>query len=434
MREDVNSLYGDSIYEKLTGLPYHEFFPNEVYRVLKDLERPMIVSLDISNFKFFNEMYGFEQGDELIQRCVKWFCTYNEDCITAYRSYVDHIIMLVDIKNMTMDEVVDRYDELSKNFAGSINGEFPLSRIRIYMGAYIIENINEELTVMIDRAQYARRSIKINYLKTFALYTEEMQTKTKTNASVIPMFLSALEDERIEIFLQPKFNIIEQKMIGAEALSRIMDADGKVIPPIIYIDILENSRLVSKLDYYVVNKVVELQKKWLDMGAEITTISINLSKMDFWEDGFIESIDEIISSSGVPTKYFEFELTETMFCENIQEITKQIKFLRMRGYKISMDDFGSGYSSLHMLGKIPVDTIKFDRGFVLHSITIEEGRKIMKSLVNTFQEINFDVICEGIESEEEERIVYECGCKAVQGYLHDRPLPSKVFAEKYMKV
>ena len=348
--------------------------------------------------------------------------------------YLDHIVMLIDALDMINEELATKYNHMSLSFSKMINEEFPLARIRVYMGAYIIEDINEEMTTMIDKSQYARRSIKIDYSKTFAFYTEDMQIKTRTDSSVIPMFFSALEDERIEIYLQPKFAISEQKIVGAEALSRIKDTDGKIVPPIIYIDILEKTGLISKLDFYVVKKVVELQKQWREQGAEITTISVNLSRMDFWQNGFIEHVDELIRESGVPAEYFEFELTETVFCENIQEITKQINFLRNRGYKISMDDFGSGYNSLHMLGKIPVDIIKFDRGFVLHSITVESGRKIMTSLVNTFQEVNFDVICEGIESEEEERIVHECGCNLVQGYLHDRPLPSDVFAEKYLKI
>ena len=204
------------------------------------------------------------------------------------------------------------------------------------------------------------------------------------------MFMSALENDRISIYLQPKFSIDEQKIIGAEALSRSIDADGNIIPPGMYIDVLEKSGLISRLDEYVVSKVIDMQKQWQREGRELIRISMNLSKIDFWEPGFIESLDRKIVEADILPKYFEFELTETVFCENVSDITRQIEFLRRRGYTISMDDFGSGYNSLHMLGRVPVDIIKFDRGFVLNCIPIEEGRKIMKSLVNTFQEINFN--------------------------------------------
>lgn len=423
----------DMILESLTVLPYPEYFAKKAVGLIKDeLEIPVILSLDISNFKYFNEMYGFAEGDLLIKRCVDWFCHNNPDCILAHRTYVDHLVLLLDATYMTKEELMVRYNKLNKDFSDMINHEYPQAHIRIYVGVYYIEDRDESLTTMMDKAQYARRSIKQDYEKSLALYTEEMQIRTRTEASIIPMFLSALEDGRISIYLQPKFSIDEQKLIGAEALSRIIDEEGNIVPPGMYIDILEKSGLISRLDNYVVSKVIELQKQWLSEGKDLICISMNLSRVDFWEPEFVENLDRKIVQSGIPSKYFEFELTETVFCENVSDITRQIDFLRRRGYMISMDDFGSGYNSLHMLGKIPVDIIKFDRGFVLNCIPVEEGRKIMKSLVNTFREINFNVICEGVESAEEEKIVRECGCNAVQGYYHDKPLPSSVFADKYL--
>lgn len=423
----------DMILESLTVLPYPEYFAKKAVGLIKDeLEIPVFLSLDISNFKYFNEMYGFAEGDLLIKRCVDWFCHNNPDCILAHRTYVDHLVLLLDATYMTKEELMVRYNKLNKDFSDMINHEYPQAHIRIYVGVYYIEDRDESLTTMMDKAQYARRSIKQDYEKSLALYTEEMQIRTRTEASIIPMFLSALEDGRISIYLQPKFSIDEQKLIGAEALSRIIDEEGNIVPPGMYIDILEKSGLISRLDNYVVSKVIELQKQWLSEGKDLIYISMNLSRVDFWEPEFVENLDRKIVQSGIPSKYFEFELTETVFCENVSDITRQIDFLRRRGYMISMDDFGSGYNSLHMLGKIPVDIIKFDRGFVLNCIPVEEGRKIMKSLVNTFREINFNVICEGVESAEEEKIVRECGCNAVQGYYHDKPLPSGVFADKYL--
>ncbi len=424
----------DMLCEQLTGLPYAEFFYRSAPEIIQNkINKPVMLSLDISNFKFFNEMYGFDMGDGLIKRCVEWFCIDNPDCVLAYRIYVDHIIMLVEAGNMTETELVERYDLLNRTFSDEINQEYTAARIRIYAGAYFITDRDEEIKSMIDKAQYARRSIKINYSKTIALYTVDMQVRTRAESRVIPMFMSALENDRIRVYIQPKFSIDKQCLIGAEALSRIEDEDGNIVSPGVYVDILENTGLITKLDYYVITKIIEFQKTWMEQGAEITTISMNLSRKDFWEKGFIDQIDEDIKKSGVPKKYFEFELTETAFCENFQEIVRQLDFLRNRGYRISMDDFGSGYNSLYMLGKVPIDIIKFDRGFVLNSINVEAGRKIMKNLVNTFYDVNFDVICEGVESVEEEKIVYECGCNAVQGYLHDKPLPSSIFADKYLK-
>ena len=423
-----------AITEALTKLPYIDYFKKAAGRIMKqEMTTPVVLSLDISNFKFFNQMYGYDAGDRLIERCVYQFCHMNTDCVLASRVYVDHIIILIDAGNRDSDDLKMAYDTMNRRFSDEINAEYPLARIRVYMGVYFVEDKDEDINLIVDKAQYARRSIKTSYAETIAVFTDDMAVKTQSEAGVIPMFFSALDNNRIEVYIQPKFSIDEQKLIGGEALSRIKDGNGNIVPPSVYIDTLENTGLVSRLDNYVIMKVIEIQKKWYEAGYKITTISMNLSRMDFWENGFIRKIDDAIRKSGIPAEYFEFELTETIFCENLTEITRQIEFLRNRGYKISMDDFGSGYNSLYMLGSIPVDVIKFDRGFVLNSLGVESGRKIMKNLMNTFKDIQFEVICEGIESREKEKIVQECGCNAVQGYLHDKPLPYMVFEDKYMK-
>ena len=325
-----------------------------------------------------------------------------------------------------------KYSDMLSRFSEKTNMEFPLARIRLYLGAYYVEDRDEDIGIIIDKSQYARRSIKANYLTYIAIFRADMEKKAVDEAKIIPMFYSALENNRIEVYIQPKFSIDDERLIGGEALSRIMDNDGNIIPPGMYIDILERTHLISKLDGCVIRKLIEIQKKWMDEGRPLTTISLNLSRVDLLEQGFVDSIHQAIVESGVPSGYFEFELTETVFCENITEITKQIDFLKEKGYKISMDDFGSGYNSLYMLGKIPVDIIKFDRGFVLNSLHGETGRTIMKNLIHTFTEVDFEIICEGIENREEESIVYSCGCNAVQGYLYDKPLPYYIFADKYL--
>ena len=423
-----------TVTEALTKLPYIDYFKQVAGKIMRqEMKAPVIMSLDISNFKYFNQMYGFDVGDKLIERCVYRYCHMNSDCVLAGRIYVDHMIMLIEAGYRDFHDLKTEYDMLNRQFSDEINQEFPLARIRVYMGAYVVDDPDEEINDMIDKAQYARRSIKANYAETIALFTDDMAMRTQNEAGVIPMFFSAFDNSRIKVYIQPKFSIDEQKLIGGEALSRIVDSDGKIVPPSEYIETLESTGLISRLDNYVIIKIIELQKEWMDKGYELTTISMNLSRMDFWETGFIRRIDDAVRKSGVPTKYFEFELTETIFCENFTEINRQIEFLRSRGYRISMDDFGSGYNSLYMLGTVPVDVIKFDRGFVLNSLGVDSGRKIMKNLMTTFKDIQFEVICEGIESREEEKIVQECGCNAVQGYLHDKPLPYEVFEEKYMK-
>lgn len=424
----------DTTLEAMTRLPYVDYFKKKAPDLIKhQIRTPMLMSLDISNFKYFNQVYGYEAGDRLVERCVYRFCHANSQCVLASRIYVDHVIILLDVGTMDMDTLKMDYNDQLSMFAEEVNREYPLARIRVYVGVYEISDRDEEINSMIDKAQAARRSIKQNYSVNVAFYVNEIANRQNHSAGIIPAVMSALEDNRVMVYIQPKFSIEEQKLIGGEALSRVLDVNGNIIPPVEYIDVLEQSGLIARLDNYVISKVISLQKEWMEKGHDMTIISMNLSRMDFLERGFIQKIDRKIEESGVPKKYFEFEITETIFCENFNEVIKQVEFLRNHGYKISMDDFGSGYNSLYMLARVPVDIIKFDRGFVLNSLGVESGRKIMSSLMNTFKDIKFEVICEGIENREEERIVHECGCNAVQGYLHDKPLPHSVFEDKYLK-
>lgn len=392
--------YDGIFFDELTRLPYDRYFVRQAHELIRNqLKRPVMISLDISNFKYFNRMYGYREGDRLISRMVECFCHNNADCVLAYRIYVDHIIMLIEAEGLPEKVFKAKYSDMLSRFSEKTNMEFPLARIRLYLGAYYVEDRDEDIGIIIDKSQYARRSIKKNYLTGIAIFRADMEKKAVDEAKIIPMFYSALENDRIEVYIQPKFSIDDERLIGGEALSRIMDNDGNIISPGMYIDILERTNLISKLDGYVIRKLIAIQKKWMDEGRPLTTISLNLSRVDLLEQGFVDGIHQAIVESGVPSGYFEFELTETVFCENITEITKQIDFLKEKGYKISMDDFGSGYNSLYMLGKIPVDIIKFDRGFVLNSLHGETGRTIMKNLIHTFTDVDFEIICEGIEIE-----------------------------------
>lgn len=246
------------------------------------------------------------------------------------------------------------------------------------------------------------------------------------------MFEEAMEDGRILLYLQPKFSIEEQKLIGAEALARICDKDGEIISPAYFIPTLEKSGLITYLDKRIIHILADTMKEWMEQGADLFVVSVNLSRLDFSEEGFIDELIEYIDLTGVPKQFIEFELTETVFCENLDYIVEQIKRLRSLGFRISMDDFGSGYNSLDVIGMVPADVIKFDRSFVLHSLKTKTGREVMSSLMSMFQRIDFEVLCEGIETEEEEQLVHECGCNQIQGYLHDLPLDAREFTKKYV--
>lgn len=420
--------------DKLTELLYYDDFKEMAQDKLKEITVPCIlVSLNICNFKYINNLYGYEKGDKLLAAMADYYFHNNKYCLLASRIHSDRFVALVELADESMvGDMADNFTAIGHEFMHRVEKDYPMAVLRINSGVYVIRDVNENVSDMLDKAEVARRSIEDDYTQVACIYTEELEKKAKVEQCIIPLFEKALVEDDILVYLQPKIDIDTQTIVGAEALARMKDEDGKIIPPNMFIPVLEKYGLIMQLDMYVTLKVFRLLNSWYKDGKKLIPISLNLSRVDFRESSeWIDRVEQI-EPLLVPREYVEFEVTETVFFEDISMITNGVNQLRQRGFRISMDDFGTGFSSLNALGMLPLDCIKFDRGFVQNSIKNSKGLEIMSGLVNIFDKIDLDVICEGVETICEEQIVRSCGCKQVQGYLHDRPLPIYDFETKYV--
>ena len=411
--------------------PSLDKFKRKGKKLVDDMQQAVLISINLRNLKYFNEIYGTNEGDILIQNMVDYFCYDNENCIIGTKSYVDHILILCEGYNYSKEELISYYDDFAKSFIDKTNKEYPRAKISLDLGMCIVSK-DEDFIVAQDNARYARRSIGNSYDTAVAFYSEELRKKSLEKASIIPNFQKAIDDDAIIVLLQPKYSVEENCIVGAEALSRFRDEEGNIVSPALFIPVLEEASIIYQLDYEVLRQVVDMQKRWMEDGRKLFPISVNLSRVDLLEETFIDKIDALVEESGIPKNVIEFEFTETVLVENLTTVISKLNSLKDKGYRIAIDDFGSGYNSLYVLGQIPANVIKFDRGFVLHSITNEVGLTIMKNLVETFKEIEFEVLCEGVETKEEEKNIVDCGCDVIQGYLYDKPLDLKDFEEKYV--
>ena len=420
--------------DKLTDLLFYDDFKEEVGKIIENSDvKYMLMSGNISNFKYINNMYGYEQGDQLLKSVADFFIRDYEDCVIGCRMHSDRFLALVKVCEDTEAEMGEDLKKLINNFADKIAPIFPFANIHLNCGAYIIEKEDKNVSEIVDKAEMARKSAKDNYLSSLVFYNKKIEEKAKVEREMIPMFERALKDNRILVYLQPKVAIESGIVVGAEALVRMLDDDGKIVPPMSFIPILERTGMIIKLDFCVLEQVCALIRKWIDEGVKPVRISVNLSRFDFQEDGPWDQMLEKIKEYDIPREFLEFEVTETIFYDDVEFIINKLRQLRAKGHKVSMDDFGSGYSSLNTVGLMPIDIIKFDRGFVQNSINNQKGLDIMTGLVDIFNKINMEVICEGVETEEEEKTVHQCGCDYVQGYYHDKPLPITDFESKYIK-
>lgn len=417
----------------VTRLPLYNYFIDKVRFVLNESyqgEKYVLVSTDITNFKYINHLYGYEKSNDLLQSVADILTDQEELNVVTCRTHSDHFISM--FKYTDKEDFVTQIEECSKRFV-AINAKLYKSvSLHLNNGLYFLNGLDEDILYSIDKANVARRSIKGKYLLNMATFSEEMLCRKENDAKIIALFDSALRAGRVQVYFQPKVDIVTHRISGAEALSRIIDENGKLLPPIDFVPILENTGKIVELDKYVMTQVFKSIRDWVDRGRTPVPISINLSRMHFYEKNVADNIYKEFKKHNIPAKYVEFELTESLFFDESEVIVKQVEQLRKYGFKVSMDDFGVGYSNLNALGILPVDIIKFDRGFVKNSISSESGYQIMYSLIKVLKRINYSVICEGIETRSDEKMIFECGCDNAQGFLYDRPIPLNVFEDKYI--
>jgi EAL domain-containing protein (putative c-di-GMP-specific phosphodiesterase class I)/GGDEF domain-containing protein len=423
-------------YDKLTGLPFYEDFlalaeEAKEKKQLSDDEQFVVIAMDISNFKFINQIYGYEIGNQLLQSLVNITVIDNYHCITACRPYSDQILGLY--KNPKDPDLFDYgLKKYNDKFISENTRQFQSVLLHLQCGVYILKDKNEKIVACVDRANMARRSMKGDYSTPYVIFSEEMYKGKEKTSEIISIFEAALKNDDILVYYQPKVNIRTKKLEGAEALSRIKCQDGRIMAPGEYIPILESSGRIIDLDFFVMRSVFHMIKQLLEIGSEPVTVSINLSRIHFYNSRMVEEIIKVFKPFNIPPKYIEFEVTESAFISESGIISDKLIELKQFGFLVSMDDFGTGYSSLHSLSVLPIDVVKFDRSFIKNSTRSPKGLKILSGLISLCKQIDFDVICEGVEDTDEEQIALDCGCEHVQGYVYDKPLPEDEFLLKYI--
>ena len=274
--------------------------------------------------------------------------------------------------------------------------------------------------------------MKGDYSVPCIMFTEDLLKQSEDEARIIPLFEKNLTEGTLQVFYQPKISVARKALVGAEALSRLVDDDGTFLLPGAFIPVLEKTGKIVELDFYVLRKVLEQMQLWRGQGYTLFPISVNLSQLHFYHVNLVEDILSIVREYNIEPEYIEFEVTETVFISETALITEKLNRLRQYGFKVSVDDFGAGYSSLNLIGILPVDIIKLDKGFVSTSLKTVKGKEIVKGLIDILNRLQMNVICEGIEDKESEKIINSFGCDEVQGFLYDKPLPQAIFQRKYV--
>lgn len=418
--EYFNKLKKDAEYDPLTGAYNKMAF----YRYASEMmcghpeKHFAILRLDINRFKVVNELFGHRKGDCLIgyiaNRLREILSACNKNLFARMEADVFCICMLYE---------KDEFEVLLGKLE-HIADEYPLEfDIVPSIGIYIVEERDILIEAMCDRAKLAQDTIKGKYLKRHAYFDEKLHESMIKEQEIVNMMNQALEREEFQVYLQPKFNLNNNLICGAEALVRWYCPEKGMIYPNEFIPIFERNGFIMKLDEYVWEKVCQFLRKELDEGKNIFPISVNISRVDLYNPKLCDVIIGLVEQYKIPIEYFQLELTESAYTENKSLLNDVMKRLQDYGFVMMMDDFGSGYSSLNMLKEIPVDVLKVDLRFLSGEGDGGKGGSIISSVIRMAKWLNLHVITEGIETKKQVDFLRTIGCTDGQGFYFAKPMP-----------
>lgn len=415
-------------YDSLTGIYSQQKF----YQLTREMldssfdEEFAFIHFGIDRFKMINALYGAAEGDRLI--CYVAYAikmtmdeygksTYgriNGDIFgicMAYKQIKDIYNILEQIKARVRKHVVNYYFETCA-------------------GIYLIQDREMEVDAIFDNASIAATQCKENYMIHEALFTKEMNDKVKHEQSVIDEMSKALDEGQFIVYFQPKYDLEGYNPGGAEALVRWRKPDGTIVSPGEFIPIFEKNGFITKLDFYVWEKVCQFIRQELDEGREPAPISVNVSRVNLYNPNFLESLIDLVEKYKILPRYLHLELTESAFSDSAERIQDAVKYLHKAGFTILMDDFGSGYSSLNVLKDVDLDVLKIDMKFFSKGGTQEKGAKIIEAVIKMAEALDMTVIAEGVEDKEQVEFLTKVGCDYIQGYYFAKPMPE----EQYKKL
>lgn len=413
-------------HDSLTGLLNRDQFYEETRKMLRsnpDRKYSMICS-NIRDFKFVNELFGIEKGNSVLIRQGELMKAYQREGDLCARIQNDRFAMLVPSDHKIEEHIMSCVRLMQEEFKSSS------FKLHIFAGVYEIDDIDEPVSIMCDKANIASETIKNSYQKYVAYYNNELLERSIEERRIIGEFEKAIDNNEFVMFLQPQVDY-KGKAYGAEALVRWQHPDRGLLSPAVFIDVLEKAGLIYKLDRYMWEKAAEKLGEWKRKGYTQYHISVNISTKDFYLVDVYETFTGLADKYNINPDKLKLEITETALMSDFEKNMEIIRRLQKYGFKIEIDDFGSGYSSLNMLKDISADVLKIDMGFLRASENELKGRDILESIISLAGKLGMEVITEGVEKESQVHMLKDMGCNMFQGYFFSKPVQVKEFESRY---
>ncbi|MDO9492792.1 EAL domain-containing protein [Acetobacterium sp.] len=418
--------------DEVTGGNNWQKFKLEATEILelKTVTHCALLTFDIDRFRFINEEYGHEKGDQVLKLVVGILENRMAKQETYARVSGDHFAILC---------VCDERDKITwriKEFVRILNEEREAigikERLSCHFGIYIIEDKQGNLEKIREKANMARIAAKTAENNRWFFYSDAFRKKIGDEKEIIDQMEDALENNEFEMYLQPKYDLHRNAYCGSEALVRWRHPDKGLISPGEFIPIFEQTGFIKKLDMFMLEAVCKVLKRWEEKKYPELSISVNISRKNLKQTDFIENVLNITNQYRINRGNLEIELTESSIFEDVERMIEIGEAVRNYGFKMSMDDFGSGYSSINLLGNLPLDIIKMDQGFFNNNLKRKQNHIVVEATINMIKKLGMTVVAEGIETAAEVEMLRALGCDIIQGYYFGKPMTVDAFEKQIL--
>ena len=404
--------------DELTGLSNMRAFRLNAPLVIRDFlkrgGKPHCIYLNIRNFHTYNETYGFAGGDRMLKSVARLISETFPHGLCA-RFGEDHFAVITAQENLK--EKVSRLSVRVNNLRRGVV-------VEMKAGIYEVKSGSMDISVICDCAKSACDSIKNEYGTNAQIYDGSMDEKVQLQEHIISSFQEAMDTGRIQIFFQPVVDVKTGKTASVEALTRWDDPKYGRLSPANFLYVLEEQRLIHRLDTFVINKVCEELRRRKDLGEELVPVSLNLSRLDFELTDVVKVIEDAVAKNSIPDDMLRFELTESLIAVDMDAMKRESERLRQHGFKVWMDAFGSGYSSLKVLKDFALDGLKIDMDMI-KSVDDDRADIIISAVIDMARKLGIPALSKGVETKEQLEFLKKAGCDLAQGYLFGRPAPAK---------
>lgn len=416
--------------DDLTGVYNLNKFLDEAQRVLdQDSEKVAFQYIDFENFKYVNDVFGYDYGDCILKTYARIMTESLREGEMMARNVADRFIVLRRYTNH--EELLELQMDVDRHFLDEAKLLPRQHSITIACGFCCAEDVVERLDALafVNRANYAQKTIKNHSTSHYAFYDESIRERMILERRMQERLEEALANQEFVVYMQPKVSPRDGTIKGAEALVRWQMPDKSVLPPGQFVPVFEKNKEIGRLDQYMFETVCRWLQARMQQGLPVVPVSVNVSKIRFYTPDFAKSYIVIKDSYEIPDKMIEIEFTETVAFENQIYMRAIVKELQEHGFVCSLDDFGTGHSSLGVLKNMSIDVLKLDGSFFRESKDIDRERQIVRGVIRMIQDLKIQAVAEGVELQEQVEFLREIGCDLIQGYYYYKPMPLEVFED-----